>query len=302
MDEDLYVEEDYWDDDYVQSGITINWKTRVIFVPLDVMTIIQTVPHIIRQLDLDYFRLELTRLLSEPDGIISDDTHFHNTEVTLGSETYARVIGILNNYTVTFEDGYYGVNLYGANSNVADKQNLNNVSVRSNNSAGLIISSGGDGGDCDIVAIAHAVWEYNQRTLTSGASSGDVNIVSVNGEAVDSVDDFKADVTELSVDVNVVAVGGITVDSPDDLKADEIDMTETNELIIASKVEIIENIEVTNEAGARILSAMAGGWVKESDGTIIFKFADGTEFARLKQLNKDGSPSPYGNWGLVPSE
>jgi hypothetical protein len=50
----------------------------------------------------------------------------------------ARVIEILEPYTITFEDGAYAVNLVGANSNVADRLNLNQVSVRASNSAGLI--------------------------------------------------------------------------------------------------------------------------------------------------------------------
>jgi hypothetical protein len=44
---------------------------------------------------------------------------------------------MINNYTVTFEDGQYAVNLVGANSNIADVVNVNQVSVRSANSAGL---------------------------------------------------------------------------------------------------------------------------------------------------------------------
>ena len=48
----------------------------------------------------------------------------------------------------------------------------------------------------------------------------DVNIMSVNGVTVTSVDDFKADVSNLSADVNVVEVGGVSVASVDDFKAD----------------------------------------------------------------------------------
>ena len=76
-----------------------------------------------------------------PEGITWLKTHNHNTEVLLGGLTYARVIEILEPYTVTFEDGQYAVNLVGANSNVGDKVNVNQVSVRSANSAGLISSS-----------------------------------------------------------------------------------------------------------------------------------------------------------------
>jgi hypothetical protein len=48
------------------------------------------------------------------------------------------VIEIINDYTVTFEDGQYAVNLVGANSNIADRVNVNQVSVRAANSAGLV--------------------------------------------------------------------------------------------------------------------------------------------------------------------
>jgi hypothetical protein len=70
------------------------------------------------------------------------DTHRHNTTVTVGGVTLARVIEIINGYTVTFEDGQYAVNLAGANSNVADVANVNQVSLRSANSAGLQDISG----------------------------------------------------------------------------------------------------------------------------------------------------------------
>jgi hypothetical protein len=42
---------------------------------------------------------------------------------------------------VTFEDGQYAVNLVGANSNIPDKTNVNQVSVRAFNTAGLVVAS-----------------------------------------------------------------------------------------------------------------------------------------------------------------
>jgi hypothetical protein len=65
------------------------------------------------------------------------DTHRHVAPVSLGGVTLARIIEIINGYTVTFEDGQYAVNLVGANSNVGDVVNVNQVSVRSANSVGL---------------------------------------------------------------------------------------------------------------------------------------------------------------------
>lgn len=119
-------------------AITINWGTKVIFVPKADLDLIQSTPTEIRELDLNAFRLSLKDLEDSEDGMPCLDTHRHNTEVTLAGITFARVIEIINGYTVSFEDGQYAVNLVGANSNVGDVINVNQVSVRSANSAGLI--------------------------------------------------------------------------------------------------------------------------------------------------------------------
>lgn len=118
-------------------AITVNWGTKVINVPKADMTLVTLSPYEVRSLDINVFRLALKDLEDDPDGIVYLRTHNHNTEVTVGGTTLARVIEIINGYTVTFEDGSYAVELTGANSNIADVLNLNQVSVRSSNSAGL---------------------------------------------------------------------------------------------------------------------------------------------------------------------
>lgn len=118
-------------------AISINWGTKVINVPRADMLLLQTNPTEIRQLNLDTFRLELKDLEDSELGVTQLDTHRHNTSVTVGGVVLARVVEIINGYTVTFEDGQYAVNLVGANSNVGDVVNVNGVSVRSSNSAGL---------------------------------------------------------------------------------------------------------------------------------------------------------------------
>jgi len=118
-------------------AISIDWPTGVITVPKADTTLIQSTPTEIRQLNLDTFRLTLKDLEDDPAGMPWPKTHNHNTSVTVGGVTLARVIEIINGYTVTFEDGQYAVNLVGANSNVGDVVNVNQVSVRSANSAGL---------------------------------------------------------------------------------------------------------------------------------------------------------------------
>jgi hypothetical protein len=116
----------------------VTWPTKIINVYKSDLTLIQSSPTYIYELDLNWFHLELRNLEDNYDGMPFVRTHKHNTEVTLGGLTYARVIEVINGYTVTFEDDQYAVNLVGANSNVADVTNVNQVSVRPYNSAGLI--------------------------------------------------------------------------------------------------------------------------------------------------------------------
>ena len=125
--------------------ISMNWGTRVVFVPKADLTLVQSSPTEIYNMDLNWFRLQLKDLEDGEEGMPFPDTHRHNTEVSLGGLTFARVIEMINDYTITFEDGQYAVNLIGANSNVADKVNVNQVSVRSSNSAGMIVVSSGSG-------------------------------------------------------------------------------------------------------------------------------------------------------------
>ena len=116
-------------------AISINWGNSVISVPKADLTFLGGTEY---ELDLNAFRLELKDLEDSDLGMANLKTHNHNTEVTVAGVTLARVIIILAPYTITFEDGQYSVDLTGANSNVADVLNLNQVSVRSFNTAGFV--------------------------------------------------------------------------------------------------------------------------------------------------------------------
>lgn len=118
-------------------AISVDWPTKVITVPKAYMTLVSLTPFEIRQLDIDAFRLDLKDLEDDVEGQVWPTTHLHNTTVTVGGVSLARVVEMINDYTVTFEDGSYAVNLVGANSNIGDVVNLNSVSVRAANSAGL---------------------------------------------------------------------------------------------------------------------------------------------------------------------
>ena len=120
-------------------AITIDFATKIISVPRNDMTLLtdEDDPIEIRRLTINDFRVELRVLEASQAGIDDPDTHIHNPSVTVGGVVLARVVEIINGYSVTFEDGQYAVNLAGANSNIADVVNVNQVSVRSANSAGL---------------------------------------------------------------------------------------------------------------------------------------------------------------------
>src|SRR3990167_8753976 len=122
-------------------AITINWSTKVISVPKADLTLISSSPIEIRELNINTFRLTLKDLEDDVEGMPYLTTHNHNTTLAVGGVTLARVVEIINGYTVTFENGSYAVNLVGANSNIGDVLNLNSVSVRAANSAGLIQQS-----------------------------------------------------------------------------------------------------------------------------------------------------------------
>lgn len=118
-------------------ALSVDWPTKVIFVPKADLTLVQSTPTEIRSLDTNAFRLEL-KAIEADEGMPFLDTHQHNPPVSVGGVTLARVIEIINGYTVTFEDGQYAVNLVGSNNNIGDRVNVNQVSIRSANSAGLV--------------------------------------------------------------------------------------------------------------------------------------------------------------------
>lgn len=125
-------------------AISIDWGTKIITVEQADLTNISGANY---SLDVDVFRLALKDLEDSEDGIAFPMTHNHVAPISVGGVTLARVIEIINGYTISFEDTGtpYSVRLDGANNNIADVANLiANVSIRSSNSAGLIqVDTGG---------------------------------------------------------------------------------------------------------------------------------------------------------------
>lgn len=122
-------------------AITVDRPNYEILVPRTDMTLVQSTPVEIRELDTNAFRLILRDLDDDPNGRAWPITHDHNTDVDIDGINYARQVLIREPYTVTFEDGQYVVQIKGSNNNILGRTNKNQVSVSPSNSAGLISSS-----------------------------------------------------------------------------------------------------------------------------------------------------------------
>jgi hypothetical protein len=131
-------------------AISVDWATRVITIPTSFLTHLSGPVGVggTFELDVNAFRLALKALEADVEGMPFPDTHTHNTEVQLGITTYARVVEIINDYTVEFAEtpfDQYTVICSGANHNIADVKVVNTVSLIIGNAAGLVVVNGTGG-------------------------------------------------------------------------------------------------------------------------------------------------------------
>lgn len=124
--------------------ISVNWVSKVISIPQADLTFVSGSLY---ELDVNTFRLALKNLEDDEAGMPYPITHNHNAPVTVGGVTLARVVEIRSPYTVTFEDvgTPYSVRAVGANHNLGDVKNVNQVSLIVGNSGGLIQIASGSG-------------------------------------------------------------------------------------------------------------------------------------------------------------
>lgn len=152
--------------------VSIDWGVRVIHIPRAYLEHVSSRDY---RLDIDMFRRDLRSLEASEYGMGNPRTHEHSTQVMLSGVTYARMVRIINGYTVEFEDAGapYRVTCVGANHNISDVQVVNSVSLVIGNAAGLIVVSadGGSGTASTAEDIAAAV---RNETLTGAQDPGSI--------------------------------------------------------------------------------------------------------------------------------
>jgi hypothetical protein len=125
-------------------ALTIDYLTYVISVPKADTQFVETNPNTgleIREINIDTFGKALADVQDDQSDVWAPTGYEYTPPATIGGIQLAPVLLILSPYTITFEDGQYAVNLVGGNTNMQDFVNVNQVSIRPNNSAGNTFSS-----------------------------------------------------------------------------------------------------------------------------------------------------------------
>lgn len=117
--------------------ITIDWNNRIVEIPKDYTFLLQTNPSEIRQLDMQVLKDDIKAIEASEEGMSYVDIHDYVGGITVSGAVLAPVVQFINGFTCTFEDGQYRVNCVGANTNIGEVTNVNQVSVSTSNSAGL---------------------------------------------------------------------------------------------------------------------------------------------------------------------
>lgn len=201
-----WTPDDYADVGYVQTGLDMNWITKVITVPQFFLTPLGGGSY---SLDTNAFRIALRELEDSEDGVVNDPTHNHNTAVTLDGIQYARIIEILSPYTITFEETGtpYKVFLTGSNNNILSKTNLGTVQVAPNNSAGLI----------NLVEVQQGAFEGQVSIDGVLGTDGTLYPIGTLTKPVKTITDAKIIASSRGIDEYFI-VGNLTIGSTDDVR------------------------------------------------------------------------------------
>lgn len=247
-------------------AISINWGTKVIYVPQSFLTFLSGDRW---RLDVNEFRLALKDIEDSEEGSVFPDTHRHNTAVTLSGVTYARTFEIINGYTVEFEDkgAHYTVVCVGANHNLGDVIVPGPTHLIIGNAAGLIVAETGVSGltpsESDALLGIQADIDAMQPDVASLESN--VGTIQSNVSAIQSdVGTIQSDVTAIEGAVSTINVNvGL-------IQAD-----------LAAAVADIATIEGDH---ALIRAFESGRWRVDGTGVMTFYDEDGVTAYKQFQL------------------
>lgn len=126
-------------------AISVDWTTLTFIVPQGDLTLVSGTLY---EMDTEnYFRQQVNAIMASEEGIVFEDPLNHFTETVIAGVTYARLIEMINGYSVRFSpDSQWSVIYNGSNNNLFDVEagilEQNQVQVIPQNSAGLIRESG----------------------------------------------------------------------------------------------------------------------------------------------------------------
>jgi len=186
----------------------VDWETKVITIPQSDLTHISGS---IYKLDLELCHQELRRLEWEfNEGLSRPQILQYIPPLQAGGVIYARFVLLQNGYTITFEDGQYAVNFDGANTNIQDYTNVNQVSIRPNNSAGLQ----------DLSTLLASAYQgkivVDVNNLTGSSQAGTSTPIGTYGHPVNNIQDA-VKIAVLQGIGELYIIGNLTLSAGDDV-------------------------------------------------------------------------------------
>lgn len=138
------------------------------------------------ELDVEWLRTQLKDWEDSEVGMVMPDTHRRNAPVTLAGTTYAQTFEVINGYTITFSpDSAWRVRCTGANHNIADVMNVNQVSIEIGNSAGLqVVETGVSGLTTAESAALELIRKLLQNKTVTDPDTGVMTVYDDDGSTV----------------------------------------------------------------------------------------------------------------------
>ncbi len=246
-------------------ALSVTWETGVIFVP---QSYLQLVGGSVYQLDTNQFRLDLRDLEDDvAEGMLYPNTHNHVQPITVGGVDLARVIEIINGYTVTFEDGQYRVILAGSNNNILDVANVNQVSIAPTNSAGLTYSK-----QVEDSAFSDArVW-----IDVDNGMAGTKYPRGTPGDPVNNLADAQSIIAARSLPKRIHLQGNLTLQASDDVSGynflgESVQLSSISAITGANTTDlVVQDCQITGDLNGNITARRATSFtnLQDFDGTL----------------------------------